>query len=1165
MRDNEDHIYQLEWNDAMSVGIKAIDDDHKALLALIIKLSNSIENYHDQATIEAIFSELEKYIVYHFTREEAIMREVQYKGIEGHIKSHQRFIDAVPKLKNTLLTTDSKQVAEETLFFLFDWLINHILGEDMHITQAAFAHGLATPPQTSGNNVFNKLSHFISRHITLSQRMLLLSILPTLGMLALSIFIISASTQQLHDMNILQQRFDIIRYASNMNHSVQAERGLSAQYIRSKHQLFASDLIAQRMQTDSKARQFIQYTDSIHAATTSDHVLSRYIKATKQHLSQLADYRKRIDNNSISEPSIMAYYTEFIDILRDLPDSMIHLNMNSDLSNNIIAFSALMHLKEAIGLQRAMGQPNTAPSIQTYLNLMHEKDNAQEMFTHTASTKQLQQWEELQQHHVHKDISRIEKSLITPSNEPATVIKQQPWFKLHTKRINQVMAMAATVLHQLESKTQHNIDQLHTKLYLSLAILISLFLLTIVFTYILTHSITHLVQRLTHALTRLSKNDKKVRLHDRFAHDALDEMATAYEKCRISMLQSDLAAAIYIRRQESDATRKLNEQHIKSVIQDYALDCIITCDNNFIITHTNPATDSLFHLQNSSAIGTSASLLIPDIEQHPLNVHFDTQAIRPDHTCFWVTANIARISLDNFEGFICFVRDINSRKQAEANVHKLSQAIEQAGESIIITDKNGIIEYVNTAFTKLTGYSADQAIGNNPNMLKSGNQDPEFYTQMWESITHGHTWQSKVIEKRQDGSFFPVILTIAPITDDNGIITHFVGTHTDISDLENMQEQFQQAQKMEAIGTLVGGIAHDFNNMLAGMTGNLYLAKLKTSDMPEVSAKLENIETLAFRAASMIKQLLTFARKDVVSMELMPLSPFIKETMTFLQPSIAENIRLQQHLCSEDLIVKADATQLHQVLMNLINNARDAVEHSNEPSIAVRLEAFQADKAFVQTHPDFSIQRYALLTVTDNGYGIRDAHMKLVFEPFFTNKEQGKGTGLGLSMVYGAVANHQGHIEMQSSEGNGTTFQIYLPLIEEPASSPNTENKLSKHDGHGKLILLADDQSYVLNILQQILESMGYKTLTAENGKIAVALYKKHRNDIDLCIFDVIMPIMGGDQAAKTIRSINPDVKIMFTTGYDKERLEAMDHEFILAKPFDIEKIQQAIDNILNS
>ncbi|MDX8389537.1 MAG: bacteriohemerythrin [Mariprofundaceae bacterium] len=1170
MQNDESILYPLEWNDAMSVGIEAIDNDHKALLVLIIKLSNSIEDDYDRETIVSIFSELEAYIIYHFTREEAIMRKRQYKGLESHLKLHQNFIDSVPKLKNQLLTTDSKQVAEETLLFLFDWLINHILGEDMKITRAGFADSSTTRPQTTNNKMintlFNRSSFFISRHIGLPIRIRILSILPTLGMLALSIFIISESSQKLHDINILQQRFNIIRYASDMNHSIQVERGLSSQRIRLKNQLFSGDLIAQRLQTDSKAAQFLQYIGSIHSATTADHELLQYIQATKQHLYQLADYRQHIDNNTISNPSMLAYYTEFITILRDLPDSMIHLNMNSDLSNNIIAFSALMHLKESTGLQRAMGQPTTAHDRQAYIDLMHEKDSAKEMFMHTASPEQLQKWVKGQKHHVRQNIIRLEKSFIIQlSNEPNAILNEQEWFKLYTERINQVMAIAADVLHQLDSKTQHQINQVRTRLYISLTLLISLFLLIIVFTHILTRSITHLIQRLTHALTRLSKNDKRVRLHHRFAHDDLDMMATAYEKCRISMLQSDLKTAIYIRRQESESKRKMHAQQIKSVIQDYALDCIITCDNNFIIVHTNPATESLFKLKGSTAVGISVTRFIPDIEQHPLNEHIETQAIRQDQTCFWVTASIARISMDRFEGFICFVRDISAHKRAEANVHKLSQAIEQAGESILITDRNGIIEYVNTAFTTLTGYSAKQAIGNTPNILKSGNQDTEFYTQMWQTIIHGHSWQDKVIEKRQDGSFFPAILTIAPITDNNAIITHFVGTHTDITDLEEMQEQFQQAQKMEAIGTLVGGIAHDFNNMLAGITGNLYLAKLKTKNIPEVIDKLDNIEDLSFRAASMIKQLLTFARKDIVSMELMSLSSFIKETMTLLQPSIPENICLQQQLCTDDLIIKADTTQLHQVLMNLINNARDAVENSKEPFISICLETFQPDKQFVQKHQDFSLQHYALLTVTDNGDGISASHMKLVFEPFFTSKEQGKGTGLGLSMVYGAVANHQGHIIMQSIEGNGTTFQVYLPLIEERVTPLSTANNHADHDGHGKLILLADDQTYVLTIMQEILESMNYKTLTVENGKLAVALYKAHRSEIDLCIFDVVMPIMSGDQAAKIIRAINPEAKIIFATGYDKEQLNQMNHEIILAKPFNIEEIQHSLNQAFSS
>jgi len=504
------------------------------------------------------------------------------------------------------------------------------------------------------------------------------------------------------------------------------------------------------------------------------------------------------------------------------------------------------------------------------------------------------------------------------------------------------------------------------------------------------------------------------------------------------------------------------------------------------------------------------------------------------------------------------------QKRTEASLRKLSQAIEYAGESILITDRNGIIEYINPAFTRISGYSAAETLGKTPRILNSGNQDKAFYKAMWKRITSGKIWQGKVIDKHKNGDFYPAMLTIAPIMDANNTITHFVGTHADLTDLDNMEKQFQQAQKMEAIGILVGGIAHDFNNMLAGITGNIFLAK-QEQENPHALQHLNNIEKLSFRAADMIKQLLTFARKDRVEIKPLPFTSFIKETLKFITVSIPENITIKQDMCMEALAINGDATQLHQLLMNLINNARDAVEDEPEPCISIHLKHIQPEDAFINAHPYFKAGQYAHLSIEDNGRGIPEHQIEHLFEPFFTTKEQGKGTGLGLAMVFGAVKRHHGFIEVESHLGQGSIFHIYIPLLEQSQALRSPPQEKERGQGQGELILLADDEQQLREITAEVLETIGYRVLQAKDGLEGLELFKRYHQEIKLALLDVVMPHCGGLDLAIQIKEISPDLPILFLTGYDKEHVldTSIQNSRILSKPIQFDELGRLIQEQL--
>ncbi|OIP98944.1 MAG: hypothetical protein AUK35_09980 [Zetaproteobacteria bacterium CG2_30_46_52] len=373
---------------------------------------------------------------------------------------------------------------------------------------------------------------------------------------------------------------------------------------------------------------------------------------------------------------------------------------------------------------------------------------------------------------------------------------------------------------------------------------------------------------------------------------------------------------------------------------------------------------------------------------------------------------------------------------------------------------------------------------------------------------------------------------------------------------------------MEAIGTLTGGIAHDFNNMLAAILGNLYLAKKINNDPESLLKRLDSIEQVSLRATSMIQQLLTFSRKDMTHMQHVLLPEFVDEAMELLRSSGPENIKLVLDICSEPLMVWGDATLLHQVLMNLVINARDALKGNKDPMITVSLRPFYADAVWVDNHVDFIVGEYALLTVADNGEGISAHDVENIFEPFFTTKPQGKGTGLGLSMVFGAVKSHSGVIRIQTDVQEGAVFELYLPIIKGLEDKLIQTPVIAVQSAKGETILLADDEETVRTTTAEFLEMLGYQVLQAADGEEGMDVFNQHFNSIDLAILDVVMPKVGGLELSEHMHRIKPSTPILFVSGYDRgqtfENYELAENSETLTKPVDFNRLSQKIRHFLD-
>jgi two-component system NtrC family sensor kinase len=475
--------------------------------------------------------------------------------------------------------------------------------------------------------------------------------------------------------------------------------------------------------------------------------------------------------------------------------------------------------------------------------------------------------------------------------------------------------------------------------------------------------------------------------------------------------------------------------------------------------------------------------------------------------------------------------DITDRKKAEEAQHLQSAALQAAANSIVITDRNGSIAWVNPAFTTLTGYSAEEAIGKNlRDLVKSGVHDQAFYKQLWDALLAGEVWRGEIMNRHKNGTLYPEGQTITPVKDASGDITHFVAIKRDLTEHHKLEAQLIQAQKMESIGTLAGGVAHDFNNILTAIIGYGYLVLRKMAQDDPQRLTIEHMLEAADRAAHLTKDLLLFSRKQAIDRKPVDLNMVVEKVEKFLKRVIGEDIECNTMLQEVKLPVLADAYQLEQVLMNFATNARDAMPQGG--ALTVTTESFQLNEDFTTEHGFGKPGRYALLTVSDTGAGMDEGTRQRIFEPFFTTKEVGKGTGLGLAVVYGIIKQHEGLITVDSESGSGTTFRIYLPIFAEKTGEETRNLQEEDSVGGTETILLAEDDEAVRNLTKAVLTEFGYTVILAIDGEDAVKNFMANKDAIDLLLFDLIMPKKTGKEAYDEIRKIRPEIPAIFTSGY---------------------------------
>jgi PAS domain S-box-containing protein len=464
------------------------------------------------------------------------------------------------------------------------------------------------------------------------------------------------------------------------------------------------------------------------------------------------------------------------------------------------------------------------------------------------------------------------------------------------------------------------------------------------------------------------------------------------------------------------------------------------------------------------------------------------------------------------------------------------EALEAAANAILITDSGGTIRWVNAAFTALTGYTAEDCLGENPRFLKSDEQDATFHASLWKTILDGRTWQGEITNRRKDGTLFIAEQTITPIRLNGGPITHFIGIMTDITSRKQLEAQFIGAQKMEVVGHLAGGVAHDFNNILGVIMGysDLLMMKLPQAD-EELKGFIETIRSAAERASGLTRQLLIFSRKQKVQLVVLNINEVIKDLEKMLRRLIDEHIQL--NIVPEQDVgrIKADSGYIGQVVMNLVVNARDAMPQGG--LLTVSTSNITLDEAHARAHAGSVPGDYVMLGVADTGTGMTEEVKGRIFEAFFTTKPKGKGTGLGLATCQTIVQQAGGHIDVQTEIGRGTTFKIYFPRVDQPLAI-NTNRQAGPVPRGTETLLVVEDEPSLRLLARNVLQGQGYEVLTAANGQEGLHTVRDHKGPpIRLVITDVVMPVMGGVVMAEWLKSDNPDMKILFTSGYTDDAI----------------------------
>ncbi len=643
-------------------------------------------------------------------------------------------------------------------------------------------------------------------------------------------------------------------------------------------------------------------------------------------------------------------------------------------------------------------------------------------------------------------------------------------------------------------------------------------------------------------------------------------------------------------RQKDEASNKLSqsESYLKNIF-DASPDAIFICEaKQGVIVDVNNSTGSIFKYDQDELMGKYLGIISSgeqDYDQQDAHAwlikardegpqRFEWLSRRSDGASFWTEIDVRFAQIGGKDRFIVLARDITDRKRSEEELRMQSLVLDQIEDRVTVTDLSGRITYVNQAAINMLGFTREEIQTHSTEIYGQDPQRGATQREILEATMRNGHWRGEVVNYSKDGSERILDCRTQVVRDEKDRPVALCGISTDITqrrqaeqEREKLQTQLHQAQKMESVGILAGGVAHDFNNLLQVIRGNMEL--LVQGNVPDTQSqsRISTITKSLDRAAQLVQQLLLFSRKAESQKVHVDLNQEVESVARILKRTIPKMINLELHLAPDVSPVSGDPMQIEMLLINLANNAVDAMPGGGK--LSIETSNVELDQNFARLYPGSTTGRHVLLTVQDTGFGMDKDIQEHIFDPFFTTKEVGKGTGLGLASVYGIVKGHGGYIQCYSEPGLGTTFRVYLPAGEQDDMAVEEQKQAAPLQGGQETILVVDDEPDILELAREAMGMLGYSVKSAVSGEEALQVYQDHGDSIDMVLLDLNMPGMGGYKCLQELLRLDPSVKVVIASGYTanghgRDALSAGARGF-MGKPYQLNQLAAIIRETLDA